>query len=326
MINPSTATVFAKAPHATAEQVDAAIMGSAKAFPGWASLSLDARKKCMAEAAEKMEAHKDELIDLLVREQGKPVAAATGELFICIECLKKMQTLEYPVSDKTVDYAPASADHTVTIVRRPIGVVAGITPWNFPMFCSVQKWAPAITLGNTFVLKPSPFTPLTALRYGAILQTCFPPGVLNIVSGDDKAAFNVGQHITGHPAIRKVSFTGSVATGKRIMAACAHDVKRVTLEMGGNDPAIVRADCDPATVAPKVFGGAFGNTGQICCAIKRVFVHESIHDEFVSEMAKCAKEARLPVAAAPRRTPPHAATRRRSPPSACRLVAARPCS
>lgn len=292
VVNPSTARAFAQAPHASEEQSEAAVAAANAAFPAWASLSLDERKRHMAAAADAMEAAKAELSELLVKEQGKPLGAASGEVDLCIECLRKMQEVELPVSTTTVDYVPASKAHTVTVVRRPIGVIAGITPWNYPMFCSVQKWAPALVLGNTFVLKPSPFTPLTALRYGELLQGVFPAGVFNVISGDDKAAFNVGRFLTSHPSVRKVSFTGSVPTGKHIMAACAADVKRVTLEMGGNDPAIVRADCDPAEVAPKLFGSAFGNTGQICCAIKRCYVHESIYDKFVEEMAKCAKAAK----------------------------------
>jgi len=136
------------------------------------------------------------------------------------------------------------------------------------LFTAVQKWAPAIVLGNTVVLKPSPFTPLSMLLIGEILADVFPPGVFNVVTGPDGGAFNVGAHLSMHPDVRKVSFTGSTATGKRIFESAARDVKRITLEMGGNDAAIVREDVDVKAVAPKVFFGAMANTGQICCAIK----------------------------------------------------------
>jgi acyl-CoA reductase-like NAD-dependent aldehyde dehydrogenase len=293
VINPSSGKTMASAPSASASQTQATIKAAKDAYASWSLNSIEERRAYMAKAAEAMEANKDELAKLLVQEQGKPLASAQGELYICIECLKTMSQLENPVETRTVDFAPASEAHTVQIRRVPIGVVACITPWNFPMFCSVQKWAPAIVLGNTCVLKPSPFTPLTALRYGKILQSIFPPGVLNIISGDDKAAFNVGACLSAHSDVNKVSFTGSVPTGKKIMACAASDVKRITLEMGGNDAAIVRQDIDIKAMAPKIFEGAFGNTGQVCCAIKRCFVHESIVDAFTAEMAKCAEAAKV---------------------------------
>jgi acyl-CoA reductase-like NAD-dependent aldehyde dehydrogenase len=178
--------------------------------------------------------------------------------------------------------------------RRPIGVVACITPWNFPVFCSVQKWAPALLLGNTVVVKPSPRTPLSMLAIAEILKDVFPPGVFNVVTGEDSQdGFSLSKFLTAHPAVRKVSFTGSIGTGKAIYGSVASDMKRVTLECGGNDPAIVRADADIAAAAKGIFGSAMANTGQLCCAAKRVFVHESIMDQFTEEFTKQAATAKF---------------------------------
>jgi acyl-CoA reductase-like NAD-dependent aldehyde dehydrogenase len=155
----------------------------------------------------------------------------------------------------------------------------------------VQKWAPAITVGNSFVLKPSPMTPLTSLRMGEILKDVFPAGVFNTISGDDTQPLNVGTHLTAHPDVQKVSFTGSTRTGKKIYEAAGRDLKRVTLELGGNDPAIVRPDVDVNEAAAGIFQAAFANTGQVCAAIKRVFVHEDIYPEFVAAVTAQAKAA-----------------------------------
>ena len=155
-----------------------------------------------------------------------------------------------------------------------------------------MKFAPAVVLGNTFVAKPSPFTPLATLKTCELIRDCFPPGVLNIVTSAD-AKFSCGAFLTSHPGIRKVSFTGSLPTGKAIMKSCADDVKRLTLELGGNDAAIVRKDCEVKKVAAGVFKGAFANTGQVCVAIKRCYVHSSIHDEFVKEISSLASTAKV---------------------------------
>src|SRR5438067_1438350 len=167
--------------------------------------------------------------------------------------------------------APTAATF-VEVVRKPLGVVAAITPWNFPIVLAAWKIAPALVAGNTMVLKPSPFTPLSTLKIGELLRDVLPPGVFNVVSGGD----GLGSAMTSHPIPRKVSFTGSVATGKKVAASAAPDLKRVTLELGGNDPAILLDDIDPADVADKIFEGAFANNGQVCSAIKRVYVPEAL--------------------------------------------------
>ena len=177
----------------------------------------------------------------------------------------------------------------VEIRRKPLGVVAAITPWNFPLILAVWKIAPALLAGNTVVIKPSPFTPLNTVLLGEILRDVVPPGVVNVVSGGDE----LGSWMTSHPVPRKISFTGSVATGKKVAGAAAQDLKRVTLELGGNDAAILLPDIDPKAIAAKVFWGAFENNGQICSAIKRVYVHEKQYRPLVAELTALAKTVKV---------------------------------
>jgi acyl-CoA reductase-like NAD-dependent aldehyde dehydrogenase len=177
----------------------------------------------------------------------------------------------------------------VQVVQRPLGVIAAITPWNFPLLLAFWKIAPALLAGNTVVIKPSPFTPLSTLKVAELLQSVLPPGVLNAVSGGDQ----LGAQMTSHPVPRKISFTGSVETGKKVALAAAPDLKRVTLELGGNDPAIVLDDADPVMVAKAIFAGAFSNNGQICSAIKRVYVPEALYDDVVDGLAACASAVKV---------------------------------
>src|SRR5206468_4356039 len=162
-------------------------------------------------------------------------------------------------------------------------------PWNYPVLLACWKIGPALLAGNTMVLKPSPYTPLTTLRLGEILRDVLPPGVLNVVSGGNE----LGAWMTSHPVPRKISFTGSVATGKKVAASAAPDLKRVTLELGGNDPAILLDDIDPATVADRVFRAAFANNGQVCSAVKRVYVPEALYDDVVSALATQAQSQKV---------------------------------
>jgi len=287
VINPSTGKVFAQAPHASKEQVDEAIAAAKNAFPTWRSLSITERKAAIGKIQKILKANAETISKLLTMEQGKPIAKAKGEVYGSFDSIltKAMnETLPVEVYKDTPKVR-------IEVRRVPIGVVACICPWNYPIWCTLQKWAPALVYGNTIIVKPSPFTPLTTMMIGELIKDCLPPGVMNVIAGDDKSYFNVGAYLSQHKDIAKVSFTGSGPTGKKIMSSCAKDVRRVTLEMGGNDPAIVREDVDIATTAQKVFNGAFENTGQICCAIKRCYVHQSIFPEFVDEVVKCANKA-----------------------------------
>jgi len=286
VINPSTGKVFAQAPHASKEQVDEAVLAAKNAFPSWRSLDIAERVAAIGKVQKAMKEHAEALSRLLTMEQGKPLEKAKGEVYGALTIFTKAMNETLPV-----DVYKDTPTLRIEVRRVPIGVVACICPWNYPIWCSIQKWAPALVYGNTIIVKPSPFTPLTSMMLGEIIKDCLPAGVMNVVSGDDNSDFNVGAYLTQHKDVSKVSFTGSGPTGKKIMTCCAKDVRRVTLEMGGNDAAIVREDVDVAKTAQKVFNGAFENTGQICCAIKRCYVHQSIYPEFVDEIVKCANKA-----------------------------------
>ena len=225
-----------------------------------------------------------DLAPLLVQEQGKPLTAAMAEVFGAAMWFSYFADLEVGPEMLQDD-----GDKRIQIVRKPLGVVAAITPWNFPIVLLSWKLAPALLAGNTVVAKPSEFTPLSTLLLGEVLREIVPPGVLNIVAGGG----SVGALLSAHPAVRKVSFTGSVATGKKIMQAAASDLKRVTLELGGNDPAIVLDDVDPGAVLDGLFWGAFTNSGQVCTAIKRLYVHEAVYAPIVDGLVERANSVKV---------------------------------
>jgi len=283
VINPATGEVFAQAPECTREQLDAALESAHKAQLSWKT-DAAARTEALLAAADAVDAAAGELGPLLTAEQGKPVAQAITEAKGVALWLRHFATLDLPrevIQDDERVFAE--------VVRRPVGVVAAITPWNFPLSMAAWKFAPALRAGNTVVVKPSPYTPLATLRLGEVLRDVLPPGVLNIVSGGDE----LGGWMTAHPLVRKISFTGSVATGKKVAAAAAPDLKRITLELGGNDPAIVLDDVDTEKVAAKLFWSAFRNSGQVCIAVKRVYVPERLHDDLVDALAAKARAAKV---------------------------------
>jgi acyl-CoA reductase-like NAD-dependent aldehyde dehydrogenase len=283
VINPATGKVFAEAPECSREELDRAMTAAQRAFPAW-SQDEARRRKVLQECATALQQRSEGLAPLLTQEQGKPLAKAAQEIMGSIMWLQYTASLEIPLEVLKDD-----TDGRIEIRRRPLGVVAAITPWNYPLMLAIWKIAPALLAGNTIVLKPSPFTPINTLVLGEVLREVVPPGVVNIVSGSDE----LGAWMTSHPVPRKLSFTGSVATGKKVAAAAAPDLKRVTLELGGNDPAILLPDIDPKEVAAKVFWGAFENCGQICSAIKRVYVHEKQHGALVEELTALAKSVKV---------------------------------
>jgi len=283
VVNPATGAVHADAPDCTREQLDEAFDAAAKAYTDWRK-DESARRTALREAAALLAASADRIAPVLTAEQGKPLKAAAMEPLAASRWLKYFADLETG-REVIQDDARAYAE----VVRRPLGVVAAITPWNFPILLSSWKIGPALRAGNTMVLKPSPFTPRSTLLMGEILAEVLPPGVLNVVSGGDE----LGRWMTSHPVPRKISFTGSVATGKHIAASAAPDLKRVTLELGGNDAAIVLDDADPAAITEKLFRGAFDNSGQVCSAIKRLYVPESLHDDVVDALAARVGAARV---------------------------------
>jgi acyl-CoA reductase-like NAD-dependent aldehyde dehydrogenase len=275
VINPATGEVHAEAPDCSKEQLDQAFDAAAKAFVDWRR-DEGARRDALKAASAALGSAGDRIGPVLTAEQGKPIAAAQMEAMAGGYWLRYFAKLEMPrevIQDDDAAYAE--------VVRRPMGVVAAITPWNFPIVLASWKIGPALLAGNTMVLKPSPFTPRSTLLMGEILNEVLPPGVLNVVSGGDE----LGQWMTAHPTPRKVSFTGSVATGKHVNASAAPDLKRVTLELGGNDPAILLDDVDPGEIAEKLYAGAFDNCGQVCSAIKRVYVPEALHDDVVDALS-----------------------------------------
>lgn len=280
--NPATGEVVAHAPNASKEQVEAAIAAAKAAQPGWAALSWDERGAYLAAYADALDAHKEELITLLTTEQGKPRhSMATTEVEYAIFWVREVAKRR--LEDEVIEDTP---EHVVTVAHTPLGVVGAITPWNFPILLGLWKIAPCLVTGNTMVMKPSPYTPLGTLRFGEIAQKVFPKGVLNIVSGGNEQ----GAWLTEHPDIAKISFTGSTATGKKVMAASSTNLKRITLELGGNDPAIILPGTDYKPLIPTLFDAAFGNSGQWCIAIKRLYVHESLYDDFLEDFVAYASE------------------------------------
>lgn len=282
--NPATGEVFAAAPDATAADLDAAVAAATRAFPAWRDTPVEERKACLARAAEAIEAHADELASLFVREQGRPLPGAKMEILGAAMWLKATTMLDIPV-DVTED----SDKRRIEVHHVPLGVVCGIVPWNFPVLLASWKIGPALMAGNTLVLKPSPFTPLCTLRIGELIRDFFPAGVINIISGGDA----LGPLMTAHPGFAKISFTGSTATGRRVMESAAKDLKRITLELGGNDAAIVMPDVDVDAVAAQLFEGAFHNTAQVCVATKRLYIHADIYDGLRDRLHQLARE--LPV-------------------------------
>ena len=297
VLNPATGKAFAQCPDCNEADVDAAVAAAKAAFPAWAATTIEERKACLAKAREVILANQEKLAELICLEQGKPKGGETparqglGAMREVTATAGLMQ-LGIDVLDIPEHVWKEEDDFRVSIVRRPVGVVACIAPWNFPLLTLMKKATGALTFGNTLIAKPSPFTPIATCALFELIADCFPAGVINLVVSDDNR-FRSGAQLTAHPDVAKVSFTGSVPTGKAIMKVCADDVKRVTLELGGNDAAIICGDVDVEKAAKGVFGGAFANSGQVCIAIKRCFVHSSIHDKFVEELVKLAKAAKV---------------------------------
>jgi acyl-CoA reductase-like NAD-dependent aldehyde dehydrogenase len=282
VINPATGLSFATIARADEAQLEAAIAAAKTAGPAWAALGWEARGALLARLSDAIEAQKDDFAKLLTTEQGKPLKQAMGEVIGGIYQLRHYaaQRLEPKVLRET---------DSVRIIehRTPLGVVAAITPWNFPFLMLTQKLGPALIAGNTVIAKPAPTTPMCALKIAELAADILPAGVLNVIVDNN----DLGGQLSNHPDVVKISFTGSTATGKKVYAAGADAMKRITLELGGNDAAIVLDDVDPKAIAPKLFNGAMVNAGQVCLAIKRVYAPSAIYDELCSELATLAKNA-----------------------------------
>lgn len=283
VINPATGKTFAQVPDCSKAELDQAMDSAQKAFITW-SKDINLRRKVLGECSAALMNPPEGLARTLTQEQGKPLDKAGQEVMGTAFWAQYTSTLELPV-----EVVQDNAQSHIEVRRKPLGVVAAITPWNYPIMLAMWKIAPALLAGNTVVLKPSPFTPITTLMLGEILRDIIPPGVLNVVSGGDE----LGAMMTSHKVPRKISFTGSVETGKKVAAAAAPDLKRVTLELGGNDAAIVLPDVNPKEVAQKIFWGAFENSGQICSAIKRVYVHEKVYSTVLETLGEIAQGVKV---------------------------------
>jgi acyl-CoA reductase-like NAD-dependent aldehyde dehydrogenase len=282
IINPATEEVVAVCPRASKAQLDKAVAAAKAAFPGWSATPIAERKKALAAIAQRIQSKADELARILTQEQGKPLADATGEVHGAAAFFQYFAGLDMPA--KTIEEGQG---RKVEVRRKPLGVIGAIVPWNFPLILMAFKVPPALLTGNTVVLKPAATTPLSTLKLCEYIADLLPPGVLNVIAD----ANDLGGELTKHPDVRKISFTGSTATGKKVMAGAADALKRITLELGGNDAGIVLDDVDPKAAAPKIFQSAFQNSGQVCIALKRLYVHESIYDRMCDELVSLAKAA-----------------------------------
>ncbi|HEV8482825.1 MAG TPA: aldehyde dehydrogenase family protein [Blastocatellia bacterium] len=289
VMNPSTGEPVDTAPRATAEDAREAIDIAYEAFAIWSEWTQAKRAEVLSRTVQLLRIHEKELANLLTREQGKPIREAL------LEIRRYAHTLEYYAGlGKNIrgGYIPQIADNTYgLIIKRPLGVVGAIVPWNFPVSLMGNKIGPALLAGNTMVIKPAETTPLTDLRVVALfLEAGLPKGVLNVVTGRGSV---IGEEIVSNPKVRKIGFTGSTEVGRQVMTSAAQGIKRVTLELGGSDPMIVcdDADIDEAVKAAAV--GRFFNCGQACLAIKRLYLFNSIADDFVEKLVARTKKLRV---------------------------------
>ncbi|CBX97651.1 hypothetical protein IAQ61_001136 [Plenodomus lingam] len=278
-VNPSTGKELWGVPVASEKDLDDAVEAAKKAFPAWRDAGIEKRKQAMGKLAELYSDYTDEFTNLLCAELGRPRKFAALEVGGVVGFFNHHISLQIP-SETFEDN-----EKTVYTEYMPLGVCGAICPWNFPLILSCGKIAPALLTGNCIIVKPSPFTPYTALKFAELAQEVLPPGVLQVVGGNN----DLGVSMCKHPDISKISFTGSTATGKKVMETAAKTLKRVTLELGGNDASIILPDVDIKKVAPEVVMGAFQNSGQVCVATKRIYIHESIYQEFVQEMVNVTK-------------------------------------
>ncbi len=282
--NPAGGTA-GDAPNAALDDLDRAVGAAARAFESWSRTPDDALRRACEAVTAKIAEHAEELAQIVTAEQGKPLngLGSRWELGGAEAWAGFTAGLSLPLK-----VLQDNNEGRVELHRKPIGVVGSITPWNFPVLIAVWHILPALRTGNTVVIKPSPNTPLATLRLVELMNEVLPAGVVNAVSGDDKEV-NLGAAMSTHPDIRKIVFTGSCATGEHIMASAASTMKRLTLEMGGNDAAVVLPDVDPAAIAEGLFWGAFINNGQTCAAMKRLYVHGDVHDDVCAALVEFAR-------------------------------------
>jgi acyl-CoA reductase-like NAD-dependent aldehyde dehydrogenase len=283
--NPATGDTVGRAPNSSKDHLDQAVAAAQAAFSTWSQTSDAVRVQACQDIAAKIGEHAEELAQLLTLEQGKPLNGLGSRFEIGGAQAWAAHTASLSLPVKVLQ---DNEQGRVELHRKPMGVVGSITPWNWPVMIAVWHILPAVRSGNTVVVKPSPFAPLSTLRLVELMNQVLPPGVVNSVCSDDRTS-NIGAAMSAHPGIRKIVFTGSINTGKKVMASAADTVKRLTLELGGNDAGIVLPDVDPKAIAEGLFWGAFINNGQTCAAMKRLYVHESVYDEVCAALTDYAK-------------------------------------
>lgn len=286
--NPANGEILAQVAQADAADVDVAVQAAKRAFTGeWGAFGPGERASALRRLAEKIRSCSEELALLETNNVGKPISGSRGEVGYSARVYEHYAGLIPTAGGQTV---PLSARGTGLTFREPLGVCGLIVPWNFPLVILAWKLAPALAMGNTVVIKPAEWTPLSALRLGELASEAgIPPGVINVIPGLGPTA---GAALSRHPEVRKISFTGSTATGAQIMRAAADDIKRVSLELGGKSPAVVFADCDLEKAAGSVMS-VFDNTGQDCCARSRYLVERSIYAEFVERFVENSRKVRI---------------------------------
>ena len=281
VVNPATEAAIATVPEASLAQLDDAVAAARRALPGWSAHSMDERRALILKIADRLEENIGELAQLLSEEQGKPIEGFAG-LGAMFELGGSLAWIRYTASlDLPVEVIQDNDEARIEVHRKPVGVVGSITPWNYPLLITCWHIIPGLLAGCTVVAKPSEYTPLTVLKAMHLISDLLPPGVVNIVTGKGE----LGAAISSHSDIDKIVFTGSTRTGKRIMEAAADNLKRLTLELGGNDAAIVLPDTNVAEAAGKIFATAMINNGQTCAALKRLYVHEDIYEEMCEALA-----------------------------------------
>ncbi|WP_400994805.1 aldehyde dehydrogenase family protein [Agromyces sp. GXQ0307] len=278
----ATREIIGHAPVHTVTDLDAAVAAARAAQPAWAALGHEERSRILHAIADEIEANAEELAVLLSREQGKPLDGPNARFEVGASAAWVRNAADTAIETEVVfEDGPARSE----LHYEALGVVGAIGPWNWPMMITVWQIAPALRMGNAVVVKPSEYTPLSVLALASVFNRHLPADVLTVVSGDRE----VGAAIAAHPGVDKIMFTGSTATGRRIVESSANNLARLTLELGGNDPGIVLPDTDVSAIAENLFWGAFINTGQTCAALKRLYVHESVYDEVVDALAELAR-------------------------------------
>jgi succinate-semialdehyde dehydrogenase / glutarate-semialdehyde dehydrogenase len=284
VVNPATEETIASVPAASADDVEAAVATAKRAFADWSRTDVEQRAAILAQAADLIHEHAKELAGTLTAEQGKPVAEAIGEVNHLAHGVRFYAEAATKVRGAYQELPSAMGKSYGMVIRRPIGVCAAITPYNFPLTLLGTKVAPALASGNTVVAKPATTTPLATLQVARLFaEAGAPDGVLNVVTG---RGAEIGDALVSHPDVRRVAFTGSTPVGRHIAALAGPDLKRLSLELGGSDPVIVCPDADVGAAVKAVIIGRYWNAGQACLGCKRVFVHDSVHDDFVSQLVE----------------------------------------